>query len=195
MTDPKVSLAPTYFEALYAESPDPWGFRTSAYERDKYEATLAVLPRARYPSALEVGCSIGVFTRRLADHCDTVLAVDASARALSEAAAANRDRPGVTFREAVLPRDFPEGRYDLIVLSEVLYYLAPEDLRQLAQHCLAALAPDGHMVLCHWLGETNYPLAGDEAAEMFITAVGPRWRRAAARRETAYRLDLLTADP
>lgn len=193
MTEPKASLDAGYFEALYADAPDPWGFRTSPYEREKYGATLDVLPRPRYASALEIGCSIGVFTHRLAERCDRLLAVDASARALGEAKATNADRPWVTFREATLPRDFPDGRYDLIVLSEVLYYLSPPDLQELAARCLAALEPDGHMVLCHWLGVTNYPLAGDEAAELFIASVAPRWRPAAARRESEYRLDLLAA--
>lgn len=193
MTEPKASLDAGYFEALYAEAPDPWSFRTSPYERGKYDATLGALARPRYRSVLEVGCSIGVFTHRLAERCDSLLAVDASTRALDEAKCTNADRPWVEFREATLPRDFPEGRYDLIILSEVLYYLSPEDLRQLAACCLAALELDGEMVLCHWLGETNYPLGGDEAAELFIGSAAPRWRPAASRREPEYRLDLLTA--
>ncbi len=193
MTEPKASLDAGYFEALYAEASDPWGFRTSPYEREKYSATLNVLPLPRYTSVLEVGCSIGVFTHRLAERCERLVAVDASARALGEAKAINADRPWVAFREATLPRDFPDGRYDLIVLSEVLYYLSPSDLQDLAGRCLASLAPNGQMVLCHWLGITNYPLAGDEAADLFIASVAPRWRPAAARREPEYRLDLLTA--
>ncbi len=187
------SLDPGYFEDIYARSPDPWGFRTSAYERGKYLATLDILPRARYGSALEVGCSIGVFTRLLAARCDAVLALDASARALAEARRDDADLAHVSFREATLPGDFPEGRYDLIVLSEVLYYLSTADLGRLAERCLASLAPDGHMVLCHWLGETDYPLTGDEAADGFIAATAPRWRPVAARREPEYRLDLLAA--
>ena len=193
MTGRKASLDGSYFEDLYARSPDPWGFRTSPYERDKYAATLAVLPRERYGAALEVGCSIGVFTRLLAARCDRLLALDASPRALAEARLANADLAHVDFAEAVLPGDFPRGRYDLIVLSEVLYYFAEDDLRGVAALCRSALAPDGQMVLCHWLGETDYPLPGDEAAELFIQASAPLWRPAAARREPQYRLDLLTA--
>jgi SAM-dependent methyltransferase len=193
MTEPKASLEAGYFEELYAGAADPWGFRSSPYEREKYGETLAILPRARYGSVLEIGCSIGVFTRRLAERCDTVLALDGSARALAEAKNANADLSWVTFREGMVPQDFPEGRYDLIVLSEVLYYLAPSDLRRVADLCLASLEPDGHMVLCHWLGETNYPLSGDEAADLFIQAVAPRWRPTSARREPEYRLDLLAA--
>ena len=194
MTETRGSLDSAYFEDIYARSPDPWGFRSSPYERGKYQATLDILPRPRYRAALEVGCSIGVFTRRLADRCDAVLALDTSPRALAEAARDNADLPRVAFREATLPRDFPEGRFDLIVLSEVLYYLSAPDLARVAELCAAALEPHGQMVLCHWLGETDYPLRGDEAAELFIAAVAPRWRPTAARREPEYRLDLLGAD-
>lgn len=193
MTETKASLDSRYFEDIYAKSIDPWGFRTSPYERGKYAATLGILSRQRYRSALEVGCSIGVFTRMLAGRCDAVLALDTSPRALDEARQANAGLPNVAFREATLPRDFPDGRYDLIVLSEVLYYLSRPDLAALAERCLAALEPDGQMVLCHWLGETDYPLRGDEAADLFIAAAAPRWRTSAARRESQYRLDLLSA--
>ena len=193
MMPSRPSLDSAYFEDVYARSPDPWGFRTSPYERGKYQATLDVLPRPRYGSVLEVGCSIGVFTRLLAGRCDAVLALDASARALVEARRDDADLAHVAFREATLPGDFPDGRYDLVVLSEVLYYLSGADLDRLAGLCVDALAPGGQMVLCHWLGETDYPLGGDEAAERFIAAVAPRWRPTMARREPEYRLDLLTA--
>lgn len=195
MTARGPSLDGAYFEALYSRSADPWNFRTSPYERDKYAATLAILPRPRYGAVLEVGCSIGVLTRRLAERCDRLLALDASPLALAEARRANADLAHVDFAEAVLPRDFPEERFDLIVLSEVLYYFSERDLAAVADLCRGALAPDGQMVLCHWLGETDYPLPGELAAELFIAASAPRWRPAAARREPQYRLDLLTAAP
>lgn len=60
MTRHATSLPPDYFDVRYAADPDPWNFAGSPYERDKYAATLAALPRERYASALEVGCSIGV---------------------------------------------------------------------------------------------------------------------------------------
>ncbi|RYB06357.1 class I SAM-dependent DNA methyltransferase [Lichenibacterium ramalinae] len=193
MTTRRPTLDGAYFEDLYSRSPDPWGFRTSPYERDKYAATLAILPRPRYGAALEVGCSIGVFTRLLAARCDRLLALDASPSALAQARRANADLAHVELAEAVLPGGFPDGRYDLIVLSEVLYYFAEDDLRAVAAQCRAALAPGGQMVLCHWLGETDYPLPGDAAADIFIAASAPQWRQAASRREPEYRLDLLTA--
>ena len=185
------SLDRTYFDTLYAQKADPWDFRTSAYEQRKYAATLDVLSRPRYARALEVGCSIGVLTRLLAGRCDRLLSVDTSARALADAARDCADLDHVTFRLASLPNDFPDGTFDLIMLSEVLYYLSRTDLARVAVQCGQALTADGEIVLCHWLGDTNYPLGGDEAAEGFISAMAPRFLAVQQRREPEYRLDRL----
>src|ERR1700684_4665277 len=70
------------FERLYHESADPWGYRTSDYEREKYAATLAALPKRSHGLCLEVGCSIGVCTGLLAARCEHVVAIDFSLGAL-----------------------------------------------------------------------------------------------------------------
>ena len=101
------------------------------------------------------------------------------------------DLDQVTFRLASLPEDFPDETFDLIMLSEVLYYLSKADLARVASQCGKALITDGEIVLCHWLGETNYPLTGDEAAEGFLSAMVPRFRIMRQWREPQYRLDLL----
>ncbi len=185
------SLDRTYFDTLYAEKADPWDFRTSPYEQRKYAATLDALSRSRYARALEVGCSIGVLTRLLAGRCDRLLSVDTSARALAEAERDCADLDQVTFRLASLPEDFPDGTFDLIMLSEVLYYLSRTDLVRVATQCGESLTTDGEILLCHWLGETNYPLTGDEAAEGFVSAMASRFRVVKQWREPEYRLDLL----
>ncbi len=63
------TLPRAFFEDLYVKSPDPFDFETSAYEAAKYEHTVATLPRAHYKQAVEIGCSIGVLTSRLAEKC------------------------------------------------------------------------------------------------------------------------------
>jgi 2-polyprenyl-3-methyl-5-hydroxy-6-metoxy-1,4-benzoquinol methylase len=65
-----------HFRRLYARNADPWSFRTSAYEQEKYRRTIATLGERRFRSGFEPGCSIGVLTRMLASHCDALLAVD-----------------------------------------------------------------------------------------------------------------------
>jgi SAM-dependent methyltransferase len=189
------SLPPGYFEDLYSRDPDPWRFADSAYERAKYDATLAALPRARYARGLEVGCSIGVLTRDLARLCDALLALDAVEAPLAAARARCADLPHVAFRRARAPQEWPEeaGPFELMVLSEVVYYLDATDVVRLAKCVGGALAPGADLLLVHWTGETNYPLSGDEAAERFIAATAPFAAVRQQGRTERYRLDLLRA--
>ncbi|MCJ2033195.1 SAM-dependent methyltransferase [Methylobacterium sp. J-068] len=193
MTRATHSLPPEYFTELYASNPDPWGFTTSAYEQAKYEATLAALGRPRYPEALEVGCSIGVLTRRLAERCEALLALDVAENALTAARARCADSPHVDFLRAAVPAEWPPGRFDLVVISEVLYFFTPGDLAALAAHLAAALKPGAEVVLVHWLGETNYPLSADEAVETLIGLTRDRLAPAHQSRTERYRLDVLRA--
>ena len=183
------SIPPAYFDEMYARDPDPWRFARSDYERDKYAATLAALPRARYASALEVGCSIGVFTRQLAGRCEALLSLDVAETALERARERCADRPHVRFERRRVPDEWPEGRFDLVLLSEVVYYLDRDDVRRLAARVDAAAAPGCDILLVHWLGETHYPLTGDEATARFVAASAAE--PIGGRRETAYRLDVL----
>ncbi len=186
------TIAADDFDALYTADDDPWKFRSSAYERDKYASTLAALARERYRHALEVGCSIGVFTAQLAPRCDRLLAIDGSAVALAGARQACAGVPNLAFEQRMVPGGFPPGRYDLIVLSEVLYYLTVGDLDRVAEQCLDALDPGGEIVLCHWLGETDYPLTGEAAADRFVQAALKRGCSHTVPHGQTYRLDHLT---
>lgn len=188
------TLPVSYFEGLYAADPDPWRFATSDYERGKYAATLAAL-RPRYDHALEVGCSIGVLTRQLAERCRALAAMEPAPSALAAARARCAELAQVRFVEGTAPADWPGERFDLILLSEVVYYLDRADVARLAGRVDATLAPDGDLVLVHWTGETNYPLGGDEAAEALIAILTGTGRHrldaARSRRHEQYRLDVL----
>jgi 2-polyprenyl-3-methyl-5-hydroxy-6-metoxy-1,4-benzoquinol methylase len=96
---------------------------------------------------LEVGCAIGVLSALLASRCDSLLAVDGAQTAIAEASLQNL--LNVRFETAFLPEEFPQGAFDLIVLSEVLYYFDEIDLKRLADRCLDALDGQGEMILCH----------------------------------------------
>ena len=187
------TLPVDYFDNLYAGDPDPWRFAESAYEREKYAATLAALPRRHYAQALEIGCSIGVLTRELASRCDKLLSVDVAATALDQAKRRCADLHHVKFALMHVPGTWPSGETDLIVLSEVVYYLDVEDVRRLAKRVMTTLSPAGDILLVHWLGETHYPLSGDEAADLFIASMADHAEVMGQQRTKDYRLDVLRA--
>lgn len=193
MTRPSASLPPGYFDGIYAGNPDPWGFTTSAYETAKYDATLAALSERTYADALEIGCSIGVLTRRLAERCTRLLALDVAETALTAARARCAEAPNVSFRRAVVPTDWPPGRFDLIVLSEVLYFFTQADLTHLAGHMVRAVKPGAEVILVHWTGETDYPLSGDDAVEALIAGTAGTLAPHHHARAEKYRLDVLRA--
>ncbi len=186
MTRRTETIRPDYFDGLYAADPDPWRFATSDYERGKYAATLAALPSRRFQAGLEVGCSIGVLTQQLAPHCDTLLALDVAETALTQARARC---PDVRFERRVIPDEWPPGRFDLIMFSEVLYYLDAAGIRATAARAIEALRPGGCILMVHYLGGTDYPSTGDEAADGFMAAAG--LSPALQVREPLYRIDRL----
>lgn len=190
MSRPPHSLPTAYFDELYARDPDPWNFAGSAYERAKYTATLAALPRAIYADALEVGCSIGVLTSLLAGRCRRLLAVDTADAALAAARSRCIDQPHVSFARLRLPDEEPQGSFDLILLSEVAYYWSRHDLGRVADFVARALRPGGDLLLVHWIGATDYPLSGDDAAEGLLACLGTNVAVIKSARTAHYRLDL-----
>lgn len=187
------TLPARYFTDIYAADPDPWRLATSAYERDKYAATLASLPRERYGAALEVGCSIGVFTRALAPRCGALTALDVAPAAIAAARERCADQPQVAFVQGAVPGDWPPGRFDLILLGEVLYFFTQGDLAQVVARVAESLAPGGDCVLVHWLGPQDFPLSGDAAAEGFIAGAAGFAEVIAQSRAPEYRIDVLRA--
>jgi SAM-dependent methyltransferase len=193
---PAHSLPPDYFARKYAADPDPWDFATSAYEADKYAATLNALPAPRYRQVLELGCSIGVLTERLADRADALLALDVVEEALAQARRRCAHLPHVVFARRAVPAAFPGGRFDLVLMSEVGYYLNRDDLCRTVELVTDALLPGGHFLLVHWTpGATDYPLTGDQVHDLALRHAGPRLRHCSAARAATYRLDLLERTP
>ncbi len=187
MSDPMTA----HFDRIYAASADPWGYETSAYEAGKYAATLDALPAQRFAAALEVGCSIGVLTQRLAGRCDRLIAIDAAALAIERAKERLACVPHVDIRLGRVPEAWPAGSFDLIVLSELIYYLPDEDIDTVAGLTRAALPAGGHAILVNHTGKTDTKLTGAEAEARFIAVCGlDVVRRSEA---PGYRLALLRA--
>jgi predicted TPR repeat methyltransferase len=176
------------FEGIYERSADPWSYESSDYEREKYASTLAALPDGHISSALELGCSIGVFTEQLATRCERVLAVDFSERALQLAHGRLDTVANVELRLASFPEQAPDGPWQLILCSELLYYLQAPALDRAIAWLTEQLRGGACVLVVSWRGQgADEPFLGDDVHDRLAREL-VRWHSLDGRCE-GYRLD------
>ena len=138
-------------DRLHEEKSDPWGTESRWFEQRKRDLVLAMLPAPEFRVALELGCSTGVLAGALAGRAGRVVAVDRSVAALATARRRFAEESRVSVLELDVPHDWPQDlEPDLVVVSEVGYFLSPAELDALVERIVTTLAPDGVVVLCHW---------------------------------------------
>ncbi|MDD0972001.1 MULTISPECIES: class I SAM-dependent methyltransferase [Pseudomonas] len=145
-----MSVEDRYFEGLFAGNNDPWGFRQRWYEQRKRLVTLAALPRPHYRAIFEPGCANGELSAALAERCDRLLCCDTSAAAANLARTRLSPFDHTEVRHGRLPGDWPEEKFDLIVFSEIGYYLDRQDLTEVIRRISDSLTADGQLLACHW---------------------------------------------
>lgn len=152
-----------HFDELFATDADPWCYRTRFSERRRHALVLAMLDRPSYRRGFEPGCASGVLTQKLAGRCESLLATDASARAVTHAESAIEHLGNVTLQHRELPGEWPEGQFDLIVLVDFLYYLPPDDVERVIWRAHASLSDHGTLLVGHWRGHADDFLTPTEA--------------------------------
>ncbi|MFZ0834080.1 MAG: SAM-dependent methyltransferase [Mycobacterium sp.] len=164
-----------YFEGLYSSSDDPWSLASRWYEQRKYAITLAMLPRPRYRHAFEPGCSVGVLTEQLTHRCERVTATDVAAAALDATGrrledAGRRDQVKLLGQSVDAP--WPREDFDLVVLSEVGYYLSAQNLRDtLGREC--RMLADTTVIAAHWRHPVaDYLMPGDVVHQVISDTAG-----------------------
>ncbi len=164
---------PEYFDEMFAKSDDPWKFQSRWYERRKRALTLACLPSDRYRHGFEPGCANGELSARLATRCERLLVSDGVDKAVALSRERLRTHANVEVRKAWIPKDWPRDKFDLIVLSEFLFYLKPDAVEEIAWKAQETLLPGGVIIACHW----RHPIAhcvinGDDAHEALQRCIG-----------------------
>jgi len=145
-----------YFSSIYRAIDDPWGLSGHYYEHRKRSILMASLPRETFRRAFEPGCAMGELSVLLAARCKRLVASDFVPEALAAARQRLAPHQHVSVEDITLPMQWPEGKFDLIVISELAYYLDEAALGSLAIKARSALDSDGVLVACHW----KHPIDG-----------------------------------
>jgi SAM-dependent methyltransferase len=186
------------FDAVYRAHPDPWGVGSRWYERRKRAVLLASLTSVRYHHGWDLACGTGVLARDLAARCAHVTASDGSSVAVRRAQSPEMSAPEskIRYRVLQLPLAGPEPTLcgvDLVVVSEVLYYLSEPQRQTLVAQIVAIAGARAEIVLVHWSprpddGEVSGRIANREAVE-FLTA--ENWSHAVRHDDREFQLDVL----
>lgn len=138
------------FEMTFVLATDPWKY-TSPYQQSKYEQTLKLLPSSPIARALEIGCAEGYLTVSLAARVDHLIAADISQIALARASKSCtvHKQENVSFVRLDLNKDPLPSNCELIVCSEVLYYVSGQTLQAVAHKLVNALTIGGYLLVAH----------------------------------------------
>ena len=179
-----------YFEALYSGNSDPWRYNTGAYEIEKRRDTLSFLG-PHYGRACEVGCSIGVLTQELAPRCDQLLGLDISPIAIEHARARLKHLPNVQLDVRHLPYDDLDPNLDLLLLSEMLYFLNTKEIGDLATLAALRTKRDADLLIVSFEGETQTQLDGKASTSLFLAAAELAFARLRFEQREHYHIHLL----
>lgn len=187
-----------FFDGLYEETGDPWDLANRWYEARKYDLSVAALPRPRYRRGLEVGCSVGLLTVRLAPRCEVLVAGDIAEAAVEETRRRLESSPLDADRvrvEVMAPPDqWPEGTFDVIVLSEVLYFSAGARLDSFIAGAIDRLESGGHLLAVHYRPDTDPHLVNGDQVHARLLA-RPELTRLVEHVEADFRLDVFERRP
>ncbi|TSD76908.1 methyltransferase domain-containing protein [Pseudomonas sp. KBS0710] len=188
-----MSVATPYFDQLFAGNDDPWAFRQRWYEQRKRALTLAVLTRPHYTSIFEPGCANGELSAELAARCDRLVCCDTAAAAVALAHTRLMGFAHAQVHQSRLPQEWPAGQFDLIVLSELCYYLDADDLQRLIDCTLNALTDNGQLLACHWRPRIEgCPQTAEQVHEMLAQRLG--MAHLVQHHESDFLLDLWSRD-
>ncbi len=136
------------FEHKYRKHGDYFGYRDNPYELDKYRRTFELMKQWRpaSDSALEIGCSVGVFTAMIAPEFRTVTAVDIANEALSIARTQVGAAGDVSYVQGDLLSLDLKRTFDVIFCAEVLMYVREADAPAACAVLDRHLAPGGLIV-------------------------------------------------
>ena len=98
---------------------------------------------------------------------------DCAARAVASARLRLADMPHVEIAQLQTPNEWPEADFDLIVVSEIAYYLSEDSFTRLSEILRLALNNGATVVAVHWRHPiTSCTLTGDDVHGLWTKRFG-----------------------
>lgn len=182
------------FEALFQTDPDPWDYESSRFEAHKRKVLLNHIGLRSRGRVLELACANGVTTQALMRCALRTTALDASATALSQAETRLKDADRLRLMHAKLPGGMPRELFDLIVVSEIVYYLRRDAYTRLAMEILSRIAPGGRVLVLHH--HVNFPdatIRPEQAHRDFVRLLDKRLKLVKSTRYARYWVSVFDA--
>jgi SAM-dependent methyltransferase len=146
-------ITPVDFDRMYAANADPFRVGDSWYEQRKIAVVLASLTSPTYHRTWDTACGTGHLAAALAPRSGYLLASDAAPTAcrltrerLAEFGAAET----TVHTLPAAPPDIAGQPFDLVVLSEVLYYLSPAESAEIPAMLEGATIGLAEIVAVNW---------------------------------------------
>ncbi len=159
------------FEAMYGDIEDPWGCAAVVDSLNNRLFLELVFHERGFAGILDVGCGLGAFTKKVQERQPQarVAGCDISATAIRKATAAY---PEIDFFVLDIQKgEIPAGQYDLIILSEVLWYIL-DNVGAVFAKIRNALRPNGVLAIHQYFpDEQRYGaeiICGVEGFDRFI---------------------------
>lgn len=144
-------------DLLYSIQRDPFGTQRECELRrlDCAEHMLGSISNdIVFHNAVEIGCGEGMFSERLAQRCENLLALDLCSWAVERTSTRCSQLAQVRVQQWDLRKDVLPGGHDLIVAIGVLEYIRrPLVLAQVREKLVAALRSGGYLLI----GTTHKP--------------------------------------
>lgn len=154
--------AEEHFEHLWKSNPEQFNPNRSAREIERIERTwnLILDQKPQNKQVVDLPCGWGVLTQRLKKFGATVIAVDVAESALNHLNGSH----GVSFQKECLPHTtLKDDQFDLVISTDVISYLHPDDFRLYFAELARIIKPEGTLIC-----STNIDIYSEDALQRFV---------------------------
>ncbi|RIJ22299.1 class I SAM-dependent methyltransferase [Henriciella barbarensis] len=137
------------FEQKFEADADPWQTWNSKYEAVKRASLAKAIGPRPYGRGLEIAAGNGSNTLMIANKTRRLIATEGAPAGAALVRKASQGEPHIRVVIHDVADRLPADAFDLIVISELLYYLGSEPFEMLAREVSRTLQPGGRLVLLH----------------------------------------------